>query len=58
MMVNFIIHMMLLYAKQLAEYLLLMRASIVFKFSVQMANSCLNLVQKDQKMDNSKIHMV
>jgi DNA-binding beta-propeller fold protein YncE len=44
-MVNLILHMLLLYAKQVAEYLLVIVTTIVSKYSVQKANSCSNLVQ-------------
>ncbi len=40
---NFMIHV-LLYAKKVAEYLLVILATIVFKFSAQIANSCSNMV--------------
>jgi tripartite motif-containing protein 71 len=38
----------LLYAKQVAEYLLV-NTIIVFKYSVQMVNSCSSMVHMDQK---------
>ena len=56
-MVNFIIHGMLLYAKQVVEYLLVILVTIVFKCSIQMVNTCLNLDQEDQKMVNSNVHV-
>ena len=56
-MVNSKIHVVLLYPKQMAEYLLVIVGTIVFKYSAHMANSCSNLVQKDQKMDNSNFQV-
>ncbi len=55
--VNLIFHGMLLCVKQVTEYLLVM-TTIVFKYSVEMVNSCSNLVQKDQKIDNSDVEIV